>query len=192
MQFQSAEGDSAWAIKVTDKLGDDRCLQPIKVPACKRNFFLLSPITFKLKDEQILGTSAFNLKIHGKIWAGLRREARKDSDVRLVMLVDGTNLLMIMTSGEKVSLTEVFEAQVEAISRVVPDFAKNSVKTRRIRLDSGQSAKVRHTCGELPTLVRICVFAGVQAKAGLGITGTYLEGEASVLEMIKSIRLLTQ
>lgn len=192
MQLQSAEGERHWVIKINDEAGDDRCLQPVKPPICKRNFFLLSPATIELKDEQILATSTFEFKIHGKLWAGLQRDARADSDVRLVMLVDGTNVLMIMTGGEKATLGQVFEGQLAAVSRVAPEFAKNPVKTRSIRLASGQKAKIRHTCGKLPTQVHICVLAGGHASTGLSITGTYLEGEPSLIEMIKSIRLLTK
>ena len=192
MRFQNAEGDSAWAIKVSDELSDDRCLQVIKTPACKRAFFLLSPETFELKNGQTLATSAFQMKIHGKRWAGLLREARADSDIRLVMLVDGTNVLMVMTGGEKASLSEVFQAYRAPLSSIAPDFAKHPAKTRRIRLLSGERTKINYSCGELPTKVRLCVLAGAHEKSGLSITATYVEGESSVLKMVQSIRLLTK
>ena len=190
MQLESAEGERHWAIKINDEPGDDRCLQAIKAPVCKRSSFLLSPATIELTDEQILATATFELKIHGKLWAGLRREARADSDVRLVMLVDGSNVLMVTMGGEKATLSQVFDTQLAAISRVAPDFAKNPVKTSSIRLASGQKTKILRTCGKLPTQVHICVLAGEHARTGMSITSTYLEGEASVLEMIKSIRHL--
>jgi hypothetical protein len=193
LQIENAAGERAWMIKVSDTIGDDLCLQPVKVPECKRSSFLLTPETFELEHGQTVRTPAFEIKIFGDRWVALQssKQARVKSDLQLLMLVDGGNLLTIVHGGkEQGSLEQIFEAYRIPISKVAPAFKTTTVARKRFRTETGELMKSRSACGELPNGVRVCVLAAAHAKTGLTITSTYREGETNLSQILRSLRLL--